>query len=68
MPLPQEGRITADERVLGAVMFGRERDQCGVLIEPREPHAVDPTDPEALVAFRNKIWCGDRCEHVLSAV
>ena len=57
MPIPQEGAIVADPIVAGAVMFGRGKNQCGVLIEHRPEHAVDPHDPAALVEFRNKIWC-----------
>lgn len=56
VPIPQEGIITANPIVLGAVMFGRGRNQCGLLVEPRPEHAVDPNDPDALVAFRTKIW------------
>lgn len=41
-------------------MFGREREQPGVLIEPHFEYAVDPADPAALVAFRRKIWCAHR--------
>ena len=43
--------------VFGAVMFGRGRNQCGVLIEPQPAYAVDPADEAALVKFRNDIWC-----------
>lgn len=57
VPIPQEGIITASPLVSGAVMFGRGRNQCGLLVEPRPEHNVDPTDPDSLVAFRKKIWC-----------
>ena len=53
---PQEGYITSSPLVYGCVMFGREREQPGILIEPQPEHAVDPNDEAALVAFRNKIW------------
>ena len=56
VPLPQEGHLVACPIVMGAVMFGRARTQCGLLVEPHPDHAVDPTDEAALVAFRNKIW------------
>ena len=42
--------------VNGALMFGREREQAGMLIEPHPDHAVDPNDEVALAEFRNKIW------------
>lgn len=37
-------------------MFGRGQTQAGVLIEPRPDSSIDPTNQEALTAFRNKIW------------
>lgn len=56
VPLPQEGIITSSPMVSGCIMFGRGKNQCGVLIEPTEAHAIDPYDTDALVNFRNKIW------------
>ena len=44
--------------VKGVQMFGRGRDQAGVLIEPSDKYAFDPADEQALVAFRNAIWYG----------
>ena len=35
-------------------MFGREQEQAGILIEPRQ--AVAPDDEQALIDFRNQIW------------
>ena len=35
-------------------MFGREREQPGILVEPYQ--AIDPRDDAALAAFRNAIW------------
>ena len=48
--------VTSDPMVAGAVMFGRGRNQCGILIEPRPEHAVDVNEPSSLAEFRNKIW------------
>ena len=56
MPIPQEAYIRSSPLVHGCVMFGREREQPGIVIEPQPEHAVDPNDEAALVAFRNKIW------------
>ena len=56
VPIPQEGHVTANPLVFGCVMFGREREQPGILIEPQPGYAVDPHDSAALAAFRNKIW------------
>ena len=41
---------------MGCVMFGREREQPGTLLEPSPEYACDPDDETALVAFRNRIW------------
>lgn len=56
MPIPQEGHITTSPMVLGAVMFGRGREQAGVLIEPTREYAIPPGDDKALAEFRNRIW------------
>lgn len=42
--------------VMGVVIFGREHDQPGVLIELKAPHIIDPTDEAAVVAARNLVW------------
>jgi long-subunit acyl-CoA synthetase (AMP-forming) len=57
VPVPTEGTIVSHEAVRGAVMFGRERNQVGVLVEPDMHHTFDPADETALAKFRNLIWC-----------
>ncbi|KAF7965726.1 hypothetical protein HWV62_42156 [Athelia sp. TMB] len=49
VPAPLESVITSSPLVSGAVVFGRGRNQVGVLIEP----AVPVFD---VVEFRNRIW------------
>ncbi|KAF8215632.1 putative nonribosomal peptide synthetase [Mycena galopus ATCC 62051] len=56
VPGPMEDMIMASPFIMGAVMFGRERNQVGVLIEPNHHYAMDPTDEQQLVKFRNLIW------------
>jgi hypothetical protein len=56
VPGPTEGTVLAHPSVRGAVMFGRARNQAGLLIEPAEHHEFDPADEVALAAFRNEIW------------
>lgn len=56
VPTPHELRITAHPMVSGAVVFGRGRNECGMLIEPKPEYAVDNSDEDAVMAFRNKIW------------
>lgn len=56
VPLAQEGHIVSSPFVSGCVMFGREREQAGVLVEPSPEYSVDPKDDNAVAEFRNKIW------------
>ena len=58
MPIAQEGFINSSPLVTGCVMFGREHEQPGILIEPSPEHAVRPDDQTSLIQFRNKIWYG----------
>ncbi|KAH8110852.1 acetyl-CoA synthetase-like protein [Phellopilus nigrolimitatus] len=55
-PGPLEKMLARDPLVSYAVIFGRGRFHCGVLVEPKEPYAFDPTDTKKLVEFRNRIW------------
>jgi hypothetical protein len=57
VPGPTEGALLAQGVVTGAILFGRERNQAGVLVEPADVFAFDPTDASDLAAFRNKLWC-----------
>jgi hypothetical protein len=41
---------------MGTVMFGRRHDQPGILVEPKEDHAIDVEDPKQLSELRNKFW------------
>lgn len=52
--IPQESLIVSSPLVSGCVMFGHGKNECGVLIEPRDP--VSPDDPTALAEFRKTIW------------
>ncbi|EKM50779.1 uncharacterized protein PHACADRAFT_213657 [Phanerochaete carnosa HHB-10118-sp] len=56
VPIPQEGVIGSSRMVQGVVMFGRGKSQCGILVEPKKGHAVNPNDVNALPEFRNKLW------------
>lgn len=49
--------------IQGAVMFGREHDQTGILLEPKPGHDIDVTVAKQLADFRNKMWY---VEHSLS--
>jgi len=43
--------------VQGTVLFGRDHDQIGVLIEPRPGQEIDVNDEKQLAEMRNKLWC-----------
>ena len=42
--------------VANVVVFGREHDQAGVLIEPLASYAINPSDTSELASLRNKVW------------
>lgn len=56
VPAPMEDIILSSHLVMGAVMFGRQHDQPGVLIEPKQEYAIDVQDQEQLSELRNKLW------------
>ncbi|KAJ7731262.1 acetyl-CoA synthetase-like protein [Mycena metata] len=56
VPGPMEDIMMASPLIKGAVMFGRERNQVGVLIEPNAQYTLDPADGQQLADFRNAIW------------
>lgn len=41
---------------MGVTMFGRDRDQAGVLIELKPSYAIDVTDEEDVITARNMLW------------
>ncbi|KII84556.1 hypothetical protein PLICRDRAFT_117723 [Plicaturopsis crispa FD-325 SS-3] len=55
VPGPMEAVIRSSPLVEEAVMFGREHNQVGVIVEPHN-YEVDPADEKQLAEFRNKIW------------
>ncbi|KAJ6514511.1 hypothetical protein C8R47DRAFT_962145, partial [Mycena vitilis] len=56
VPGPMEDTMVAHPLIAGAVMFGRERNQVGVLIEPTPRYNVDPEDEQQVAEYRNLIW------------
>ncbi|KAJ7604122.1 putative aminoadipate reductase [Roridomyces roridus] len=56
VPGPMEDVMMSSPYIRGAIMFGRERNQIGVLIEPNPQQKVDPSDEKQLAEFRNLIW------------
>ncbi|KAF8438365.1 putative aminoadipate reductase [Boletus edulis BED1] len=56
VPAPMETVIGANPILSGVCMFGRGRNQTGVLVEPRPEYTIDVTNDEQVTEFRNKIW------------
>jgi long-subunit acyl-CoA synthetase (AMP-forming) len=56
VPLPTEGALLSHNAVKGAILFGRERNQVGALVEPSDAFVFDPSDEVALAKYRNEIW------------
>ncbi|KAG1738262.1 putative aminoadipate reductase [Suillus lakei] len=56
VPSQMETIIGCCPYVNGAVMFGRERNQVGVLIEPTVDHFIDVDNEEQVAQFRNRVW------------
>lgn len=56
VPIPQESLIASSPAVQSAVMFGRGKNQCGILVEPSPKHVIAPEDVQGLIRFRNMIW------------
>ncbi|KAG0695028.1 hypothetical protein DFH29DRAFT_957159 [Suillus ampliporus] len=52
VPAPMENMMTSSPLIEGAVMFGREQDQAGVLIEPS--HAL--SDEAEIESYKEQIW------------
>jgi len=51
-----ESIICANPHVNGTVIFGRGRNQVGILIEPRAGCEIDVEDEKHLAEFRNRVW------------
>ncbi|KAJ7845316.1 putative aminoadipate reductase [Mycena leptocephala] len=56
VPAPMEGIVMSSPLVAGTVMFGRDRDQAGILIEPALAMQIDVADATQVVELRNKLW------------
>ncbi|KAL5492825.1 hypothetical protein ACEPAI_4273 [Sanghuangporus weigelae] len=55
-PGPLETILDQDSNIDKAIIFGRGRFQCGVLIQPSKLHSINPSDTSAVAKFRNMIW------------
>ncbi|KAL1743883.1 hypothetical protein HDZ31DRAFT_39972 [Schizophyllum fasciatum] len=56
VPTPMEGVVVTSPLVTAAVMFGRGRDEAGILIEPAAGYAVDVDNDAKVGAFRDAVW------------
>ncbi|KAF7340995.1 Acetyl-CoA synthetase-like protein [Mycena sanguinolenta] len=55
VPGPMEDVILTCPFIDATIIFGRERSQIGVLIEPAEDYTIDPGDEHQLAKYRNLI-------------
>ncbi|KAF8580393.1 acetyl-CoA synthetase-like protein [Ramaria rubella] len=55
-PAPIEEIIAMNPLVQFAVMFGRGRDQNGILLQPAKGHEIDPRNEITLAKFRSDVW------------
>ncbi|KAJ7613299.1 acetyl-CoA synthetase-like protein [Mycena polygramma] len=56
VPGPMEDEIMASPMISAAIMFGHERSEVGVLVDPNPTYTVDSNDEDQLAQFRNLIW------------
>ncbi|GLB33171.1 putative acetyl-CoA synthetase-like protein [Lyophyllum shimeji] len=56
VPGPMENIVMSSPLVHGAIMFGRQRDQTGILIELAPGYEFDVDDQAQVAALRNKLW------------
>lgn len=56
VPIQQQDIVSAHPLVKGNIMFGRGREQVGILIEPRPDHTIIPGHDHVLAEFRNMLW------------
>ncbi|KAJ7073093.1 putative aminoadipate reductase [Mycena amicta] len=56
VPAPMENIVMSNPMVSGTIMFGRDRDRAGILIEPAPGLSIDVNDAEQVAALRNKFW------------
>ncbi|KAG6906942.1 putative NRPS-like protein biosynthetic cluster [Tephrocybe rancida] len=56
VPAPMEDIVMSSPYVMGTVIFGRDHDQPGILIEPKAEHTIDIADQTQVAELRNKLW------------
>ncbi|KAJ3879760.1 acetyl-CoA synthetase-like protein [Lentinula edodes] len=56
VPEPIESIVSASPLINGAVMFGRQRDQPGIILEPLPGYRIDAKNDAEVSKFRNLVW------------
>ena len=56
VPIQPENHIVTHPWITGAIVFGRGRQQVGLLVELHPDHVIPKGDEAALVELRNEIW------------
>lgn len=57
VPAPMEDIVLGSPLVQDCVMFGRERNQVGILVGLKHGHELDVSSEEGLESVRNILWC-----------
>ncbi|KAI9065204.1 acetyl-CoA synthetase-like protein [Trametes sanguinea] len=55
-PLPLEKIVNQDPHIENSMLFGSGKFQNGILVEPKEAFAIEPSDSSKVEEFRNAIW------------
>ncbi|KAJ7455824.1 hypothetical protein FB451DRAFT_1354034 [Mycena latifolia] len=56
VPAPIEDVVMSSPHVAAAIMFGRDKSQTGILIEPTPKESIDIGNPAQVAAFIDKLW------------
>ncbi|KAF8869423.1 putative aminoadipate reductase [Infundibulicybe gibba] len=56
VPGPIEDIVMSSPQIMEAIVFGREHDRPGILIEPTPESQIDVASDQQLANFRNNIW------------
>ncbi|KAJ3503559.1 hypothetical protein NLJ89_g8377 [Agrocybe chaxingu] len=56
VPAPMEDVLMSSPYIMGVVIFGRDHDATGVLVELKPQYAIDVNDEQEVAKARNLLW------------
>ncbi|KAJ7153945.1 hypothetical protein C8R43DRAFT_1096467 [Mycena crocata] len=56
VPAPMEDIVMSHPSIIGTVMFGRDHNQTGILIEPAPAEQIDTLNASEVAQLREKLW------------